>query len=490
MSLLLHRCIFCQYILNWLSKVAATYAKVKRSSMQWQREQIVALAPDQASIKAAQGLALQRKWPTLGRDAVALWGECQGSGKTPYQTAIDLDGPAFHCSCPSRKFPCKHGLALFLLYHQSSDLFADQAQPDWVQRWLDGRAKRKQAEAAKTGATSSSPAADMPSLEAPNASAALVDPKAAARRATARTEKVDRGIVELTIWLKDLVRAGFVEAQSRPYADWQQMAARLIDAQAPGLAAQVQALAGIIASGTGWADRLTAALGRLFLLLEAYQRLDSLPLPLQQDVRTLIGWHQTKEEILAGQPVQGIWRVLSNNVEPEENLLSQRVWLQECTSGDYALILNFAHPSNRQTLEPFWRVGVEVAATLYYYGGAVPLRALATEVMGENPMAQVVAGASVADALHRYQEALSHNPWLTRYPLWLADVVVGLDQSEGTQLFVYDGERHLLPISRKAKSGWQLLGLTGGNPTQLFGEWLEDGLLPLGLWQEGRYWAL
>lgn len=451
----------------------------------------MALAPDQASIKAAQGLALQSKWHTLAYNTNALWGECQGSGKTPYQTAIDLEGPAFHCSCPSRKFPCKHGLALLLLYHQSADLLADQRPPDWVQRWLDGRAKRKAAEAAKVSTTSPpNPDATHQSLESIEPAATTVDPKAVVRRAAARAEKVAKGIEELTIWLKDLVRGGYVEAQSRPHADWQQMAARLFDAQAPGLATQVQTLAGIVASGTGWDERLTAALGRLFLLLEAYQRLDTLPLPLQQDVCTLIGWHQPKEEILAGQPTHGIWRVLSYNVEPEENLLSQRVWLQECTSGDYALILNFAHPSNRHTLDSFWRVGVEVAATLYYYAGAVPLRALATEVAQRHPLTAVAASSSVADALQQYQEALAHNPWLMRYPLSIANVVVGLEQGEEAKLFVYDQERHLLPISRKAKSGWHLLGITGGHPALLFGEWSDDGLLPLGLWQEGRYWAL
>jgi SWIM zinc finger len=43
-----------------------------------------------------------------------VWGLCAGSGKRPYQTVVDLTGPAYKCSCPSRKFPCKHALALLL----------------------------------------------------------------------------------------------------------------------------------------------------------------------------------------------------------------------------------------------------------------------------------------------------------------------------------------------------------------------------------------
>ncbi|HYE72970.1 MAG TPA: SWIM zinc finger family protein, partial [Blastocatellia bacterium] len=49
-------------------------------------EQIIALAPDASSAKAGQGLANARHWVTLGCNDQFVWGECQGSGKTPYQT--------------------------------------------------------------------------------------------------------------------------------------------------------------------------------------------------------------------------------------------------------------------------------------------------------------------------------------------------------------------------------------------------------------------
>ncbi len=78
-------------------------------------DQVVALAPDAASVKAGRDLVKPAKWPTLGQSADLLWGECQGSGGKPYQVSVDLDGLAFKCTCPSRKFPCKHGLGLLLL---------------------------------------------------------------------------------------------------------------------------------------------------------------------------------------------------------------------------------------------------------------------------------------------------------------------------------------------------------------------------------------
>jgi hypothetical protein len=61
----------------------------------WTADQVHAMAPDPASAKAGQGLAGPRKCVTLGRDARALWGECQGSGSRPYQVIVDAAEPAF-----------------------------------------------------------------------------------------------------------------------------------------------------------------------------------------------------------------------------------------------------------------------------------------------------------------------------------------------------------------------------------------------------------
>src|SRR5512135_3549400 len=93
----------------------------------WTPEQVLALAPDEASRKNAGALATPRKWLVLchheedGRGI--LWGEIRGSAADPYQCQVDLNGPWFKCSCPSRKLPCKHVLGLFLLYLTQPGLF-------------------------------------------------------------------------------------------------------------------------------------------------------------------------------------------------------------------------------------------------------------------------------------------------------------------------------------------------------------------------------
>ncbi len=98
----------------------------------WTQEQILSLAPDASSAKNGKSLAVRHKWLSLSYNEQAIWGECQGSGKNTYRTQIDITEPAFKCSCPSRKFPCKHGLGLFLIFANTKDNFHNSTPPDWV----------------------------------------------------------------------------------------------------------------------------------------------------------------------------------------------------------------------------------------------------------------------------------------------------------------------------------------------------------------------
>ncbi|NEA50591.1 SWIM zinc finger family protein, partial [Streptomyces sp. SID10815] len=106
-------------------------------------DQVLALAPDDASRRAGSRLATAGPWSAAGSsDEGAVWGLCEGSGKKPYRTVVDLaDGaaPAYTCTCPSRKFPCKHALGLLLLWAGDEAAAPAGQAPDWAKQWLSGR---------------------------------------------------------------------------------------------------------------------------------------------------------------------------------------------------------------------------------------------------------------------------------------------------------------------------------------------------------------
>src|SRR5580704_8381113 len=118
-------------------------ARVSTVAERWDRVRVLALAPDAPSQRAARSLASGRSWPLTGAaEPGALWGECRGSAATPYRTVVDLSGPAYRCSCPSRKFPCKHVLALLLLWADGSVKDDAGEPPDWADSWLTARAAK------------------------------------------------------------------------------------------------------------------------------------------------------------------------------------------------------------------------------------------------------------------------------------------------------------------------------------------------------------
>src|SRR5262249_15374045 len=97
------------------------------------------IAPDQASLAAARKLLTPGDWPTLACDDLGLvWGECQGSGALPYRVVISETDLGYKSTCPSRKFPCKHTLALMWMRADGRS-FGKHERPDWVNEWLARR---------------------------------------------------------------------------------------------------------------------------------------------------------------------------------------------------------------------------------------------------------------------------------------------------------------------------------------------------------------
>ena len=107
----------------------------------WTIEQVVALAPTPARYAAGEGLAVPSRWLSLGVDDRSAWGRCRGSGREPYETMVDHAHAAWRCSCPSRSQPCKHALALLVMWVRGQVPAA--VAPPGVTGWVDGHVPRE-----------------------------------------------------------------------------------------------------------------------------------------------------------------------------------------------------------------------------------------------------------------------------------------------------------------------------------------------------------
>ena len=439
--------------------------------MNYSAEQIIALAPDAASAKAGRSLATASKWQNVGQDERALWGECQGSGSKPYQTIIDLGEPAFKCSCPSRKFPCKHALGLFLLV--ANQPATNHNVPDWANEWLakrDQQAQRK-GEAAKK--------AD----EEPDEATLARRASQKAKRSLDREAKVVAGLKELELWLRDLLRHGLAAAQTRSIDYWEQMAARLIDAQAPGLARRVRDLSRVTQSGEGWIEHLLAQVSAIFLLLKAYERIETLSAATQADVRTAIGWNYKEDELPEENVVADEWSVLGQRTTGEEGLRVRRTWLWGQRTAKGALVLDFAAPGQHLALDLL--PGTTVEAELIFYPGNYPLRAAVKKRANTSRLLKEIDGYATGEQLLlTYAGMLALNPWMEAMPAPMQTVV---PLRRGERWFARDSNASLLSLRSDSTSGWKLLALSGGAPIMIFGEWNGRSLLPISAWADGRH---
>lgn len=435
-------------------------------------EQVKSLAPDPSSLKSAQGLADARHWVSLGGNEVALWGECKGSGKEPYKVRIDLRNMGYACTCPSRKFPCKHGLGLMLLMANSSTKFIEQTPPPWVAEWLEKREERK-AKVEKKGQTKD---------ETPEAVAARQ--KEAARRAAKREKLTETGMESLEKWLKDFARVGLASAQSAPASFWNDQAARMVDSQLPGAARLIRELSSIPGARADWAGMLLLRLARLQALVNAFRRLDDLPQATQQDVRGLLGWSVNQDELLASaQGLRDSWLVLHSHTELDEktNLRTQTNWLWGQNEKRIALLLNFAHQS--QALDLSLMQGLVLNGEIVYFPGAYPLRGIFKEKKVVNEKITPRGYENISDLLNNYAAALGKNPWLEDFPAILEGAI---PMQVNENWILKDTQEFILPLPPSHPSAWELFALGGGHRLTVFGTW--DGFVytPLAAWEAER----
>jgi hypothetical protein len=432
----------------------------------WSADQVLSLAPDASAQRSARALAGDKPWSEAGlsvEDGVppTVWGLCHGTGLQPYQTCVDLTEPAYRCTCPSRKFPCKHTLGLLLRW--AGGAVPPARAPAWVRQWQAARSEKTSRAVAKTEVA----------RNGGEGTGRAAGEKAALRRA----ERVAAGLAELDRWLADQLRGGLAGASRLGYDQWDLMAARLVDAQAPGAARLVRNLAG----SAGDPARLLTELGLLRLLTAGFSRLDQLPPALAATLRQRVGMPVSAEEVLAGEPVRDRWQVLGVHDEPENDLIVRRVWLRGAGSGRAALVLSFAGPG--QVFITDLVIGTELDADLCFYPDHLRVQ-IAGRHAPAAPITAVAAASPPPAALEEYALALAADPWLERWPMVLAGVVPST--TDRRQWCLTDGGGDGVPLDPAAGAPWRLVAAAGGRPVTVAGEWTAAGLRPLSVWVHDR----
>lgn len=425
-------------------------------------DQILTLAPDESSKKAGKELANPAKWVTKGANDESIWGECQGSGSKPYQTGIDLGNLAFKCSCPSRKFPCKHGIALGLLYVRHAGDFKTIEAPLWISEWLEKRIQRGENKTEKN---------DKP-----------VDEAAQAKRQQAREQKVADGAEELLLWIKDIVRNGILNLPDKPYTYWEGMAKRMIDAQAPGLASMIKTLGATLFYKEGWQSVFLDNLLNLYLVVKAYQKLENIPAHLSQEVRNWVGFTVNQDELKEQTGVMDTWLVVGKQVSEEDNITVEKNWLYGLTTRQYALVLQFIVRGQGASI--LLSPGMYIEAELVYFPSVSPLRALIKRQIAATAKKPSHFYSSWMDMAQTETSTCASFPVRNERPYALMQITPV--HYNGTW-WLKDQQHNIVQLKDGFTGIWKLLSISGGNALDMVVIGKERVYEPMGVWSEQTY---
>lgn len=389
---------------------------------------------------AGQKLAGAAGWSNTGATQTLLWGDFQGSGRTPYRVQVNLVGETYKCTCPSRQFPCKHVVGLVL-------------------RWSGGN-------------VDAAPDAPAPEVSAPKAPREV-----SAKTIAARERSVAEGLDQLNLWIEDQVRNGIAGISTDPYGWSEPIAKRMIDAKAPGLARWLRSLPALLAHDE-WPRMIIEELGLMRLLIDAYRSIATLPAETSAAVRRHIGFTMSRAEVLATDPVSDTWQVLGYAETLEERYTTRRMWLSGRQTGLLVNVQSTA-PSGA-SFDTRLTPGREFAGGVYFYpGGPSSFRVAIPD--GDVPTVPIqeidIAGTLLSEALAGRARAMTVDPWLVRYPA----VVTARPVQHGKprRRYLVDADDQALPAVCDDDRWARLQAATGGQLHPLLVEIGIQGVDPL-----------
>ncbi len=414
-------------------------------------------------------MARAERWTQTGRANSLIWGAFNGM-RVFYYCSINLKTKTFACSCKSARYPCNHGVGLWLLAQQMPAQFTAQPMPDWLH-----------------------PAKQHPELATVQFfTPQSANPKQWEKNAAERLRYIKLGMQDLAAWLLDLIDNGLASAPDRPTSYWLDMSRRLNDSYCPAISKQIEHLPKLITQHTNWPPLLLDALSKLYLLTQSFVNFDTLPAATQFDLCTTVGWHHSKLPSATDEAVTDQWLVVARTLTSvrKRQMVTVTVWGQQ--SARFAQLTGIAH--TRQKPDMHLTTGVTFNGTLHFVDSELGLQAypidIDTAIAPTSPWSQT---APTFDSIFEdYQTHYLQHPWLVARPVLVHNASVA---RHNKQFILQGSTRDALPLNPDNKHNWHLYASSRTAPLAVFGWWdgtsldavsycVEGQWLPLSTWAE------
>jgi len=326
-------------------------------------QNIYNLASDKDAFARAKKHAHTRKWKNLQSNGKLTWGESKSSGAAYYKTIFDNTHPekaVFHCTCPSRKRPCKHSIGLALLLLEQSGAFQIiEGTSDWAKELID-------------------------------------------------------------LWLADILQQGLARAEEQGDDFWEKLSTRMVDAKLGGIGKRVLNLQNL-RGAANWHEKMLVELGEIHLLSKGFQNLEKLPPQLQEELLNVAGINYKREDLIDRELVQDTWLVIGQTEHTaDDKLYERRTYLYGENIDRIGLLLDFAFQT--EPYKEQWQVGQIFKAGMIFYPSSYPLRMFAKEAHRVDELINWQGYYEFSQFAEAYAGAISDNPWLARFPAFLMQV--------------------------------------------------------------------
>ncbi|MBL8061079.1 MAG: hypothetical protein JNK63_10250 [Chthonomonas sp.] len=294
-----------------------------------------------------------------------------------------------------------------------------------------------------------------------------------------RLRNIDAGAAAGKAWLETLFRSGI--GAKKALSGFKEIEQRMVDSQAAGFARRFWLLAETIDSSDHWQDRFVAEAGLLYLLLESFERRDSLPELLREEVLRTAGITVDRRQLGQLHGITDTWDLAVQRNFREQRFFVRQSWLWGREARQWICLQQYRIAT--QEFDTNYALGAAYTGTVALYPGSAQTRA--TFLSQEYTAFATPPAATFGDLATRWAELLARFPWAEGLGGGVA--IQSLSRDDNRWL-AQDDEGNWFPID--ASMGWRVAAYLGSPEMVLFGEWNGDRFMPTAVSTDGGFFPL
>jgi len=431
-------------------------------------EEALKLSNDQVTATQALKLIKSKYWTKKNRSHRIISGQFKGKSIQVYTPYIDLKGtPGFKCNCSSRRNPCKHSLALLLVFIDDETSFKSTNDfPKHINEWVANR------DAGIKVISKSSSAEER--LAASSANRAK------------RIQIMKSGALDVQTWCQDVLRQGLASLEGQSETFWNGIIGRLVDNKLGGLVSSIRFIRNTIQEESDWPSKVAIELGWLTRVLSSLQNLEDWPEAWQRELLRIGGIHIRKDELEGQKGIMDDWVRLSEMKGVNEDGGNYRYsWFFGKKSGAYGELIEYNYQDDIFPKLP--KIGFWFPGEMLFYPSPYPNRVLIKNIgYGLHALRPYPGTSELQKVNDIYLTALKQNPWIKKIPISLN----GMTPQNGANQEIIDRLGATMQVQAESDHWWNLMAISGGAPIPILGLWNGHYLEIIGSFSGSQYLSM